>query len=298
MRSLWMTALVLASVPVPSPWLRAQSRIERDIAYGRVSPEQRLDFYAPQARGFPTVIFIHGGSLQSAGDRRSTPLYAGVCPRLVESGIGCATIDYRLAPEDKWPAMPNDVASATKWVIEHVAERGGDPHRIVLFGHSSGCLLSAVVATNPKYLAAVGLTPADLAGVVAMGCMLSPAEDMTSRLTLDQIRARWSRSTWASTYATADDFLDGDPSRFLGSHVPPMLVICADFERFFPPILEEGARMVRRLLEMRRPANLVIVPGRHVSSIAEFGQPSDPTFTAVKAFVEHPENVAPGGSLQ
>jgi acetyl esterase/lipase len=84
------------------------------------------------------------------------------------------------------------------------------------------------------------------------------------------------------------DRLDSDPSRFIGPHMPPTLVVCAEAERFFPSILEQGAKFVRRLLEQKRPADLVIVPGRHMSSIQNIIEPGDPTFVAVKSFIDNP----------
>src|SRR5579863_5048075 len=128
-----------ASAATPPP-----GAVERDIPYVRGGgPDQVLDLSVPSTPAFPTVIFIHGGSLQQAGERRASPVYAKVCDPFVTAGIGCATIDYRLAPADKWPAMPNDAAAAVKWVKTNIARRGGDPGRVFVFGHSSGCLLAA-----------------------------------------------------------------------------------------------------------------------------------------------------------
>jgi acetyl esterase/lipase len=70
--------------------------------------------------------------------------------------------------------------------------------------------------------------------------------------------------------------------------VPPTLVVVARAERFMPPVLEQGARFVRRLLELGIAADLVIVPGTHMRSIAALGQPGDPTFIAIRTFIEHP----------
>ena len=109
---------------------QAGVREEHDIAYVAAAVDQKLDVYVPSgSRGFPVVIFIHGGSLQAAAERRTSPGYAQVCPRLAARGIGCVTIDYRLAPPDRWPAMPQDVAAAVKWVKQNIAARGGDPAR-------------------------------------------------------------------------------------------------------------------------------------------------------------------------
>jgi acetyl esterase/lipase len=263
----------------------------RDIAYvTAATPDQQLDLTVPSRTGFPTVLFIHGGSLQQSGERRASPAYARVCEPFVAAGMGCATMDYRLAPAHRWPAMPLDVAAAFQWVKQNVGDHGGDPNRIFLFGHSSGCHLAAIVGANPKFLQAVGLTPGDVAGVIAMGCVLAPLEETLSTRSLDEFRAQWAaRNRPDRTFATADEVIESDPSRFIGRHMPPTLIICAEAERFFPAILEQGAKFVRRLLEFDRPADLVIVPGRHMSSIQSITEPGDPTFRAAKAFIDDPK---------
>lgn len=259
------------------------------------SADQVLDFDAPAGtKGYPTVIFIHGGSLQESGERRTSPVYARVCEPFLAAAMGCATIDYRLAPTHKWPAMPLDAAAAVKWVKTRVTAAGGDPARLFVFGHSSGCHLAAILGANPKYLAAVGLAPSDLAGVIPMGCVLAPLEQATTRFTIDELRERWPKSGDVSTFATLDERLDSDPSRFIGPHMPPTLVVVAEAERFFPAILEQGAKFVRRLLEAKRPADLVIVPGRHMTSIGNVWQKDDPTFALIRKFIADPASAGAG----
>jgi acetyl esterase/lipase len=273
-----------------------QPDVLRDVHYVvGGTPDQVLDLYSPSGRGFPTVIFIHGGSLQEVAERRTSPVYATVCEPFVAARIGCATIDYRLAPTSKWPAMPNDAAAAVKWVKTNIAAHGGDPSRIFVFGHSSGCHLAAILGANPKYLATVSLEPSDLAGIIAMGCVLAPLEDATTKHTMDELRARWPKSGDESTYGTLDERLDSDPSRFIGPHMPPTIVIVAEAERFFPAILEQGAKFVRRLLELKRPADVILVPGKHMTSIANITAADDPTFLAIMRFIENPAKAGEAG---
>lgn len=265
--------------------------VERDVSYvpgGHA--EQRLDLHLPaDTKGFATVVFFHGGSLQESGERRTSPVYARVCDPFVQAGIACATADYRLAPSHKWPAMPEDAAAALKWVKENIGTRGGDPDRIFLFGHSSGCQLVTVLGANSKYLQKAGITTASIAGIIAMGCTLAPLEEATSRLSLQELKPRWERASGElNTYASFEDRLDSDPSRFLGPHMPPLLVVIAHKERFFPATLEQGARLVRRLLEMGRPADVVIVPGKHMTSVENLSTPGDVTFAAILRFIDNP----------
>lgn len=214
-----LVAILLLSPHTPAP----VSEPERNRPYvNGGTPDQVLDFEVPAgATGFPAVVFIHGGSLQEGGERRASPVYARVCEPFVAAGTACATIDYRLAPTHTWPAMPLDAAAAVKWVRARVEALHGDPKRVFVFGHSSGCHLAAILGANPKYLASVGLKPSDLAGVIAMGCTLAPTEEWLTRLTMEQLKERYPKSREAATFGSLDEQLDSDPSRFLGPHMPP-----------------------------------------------------------------------------
>jgi acetyl esterase/lipase len=277
--------------------LIAVTLIAHGVPYAQsASPEQVMDVFWTAKTPIATVLFIHGGSLQETGERRNSPAYAHVCNPFVAAGIACASMDYRLAPSHSWPAMPDDVAAAILALRAIITKHGGDPQRLYLFGHSSGCHLAAIVGTNPEYLKRFGLTTKDLAGVMAMGCTLDRNDAALRGLTADQIRVPFSRDREdVATYRTAENWLAANPAGYTGKHVPPTLVIVADAERFMPPILEQGARFVRQLLEVGVRADLVIVPGRHMSSIANLGQPGDATFAAIRKFISSSPPVPPPG---
>jgi acetyl esterase/lipase len=256
-------------------------------------PDQVMDLSWPRTRPKATVLFIHGGSLEESGERRTSPPYRNVCKPFVAAGMACASMDYRLAPSHLWPAMPHDAAAAVAKLRQLVAERGGDPKRIFLFGHSSGCQLAAVLGTNATYLRSVGLAPTDLAGVIAMGCTLDREDAALRGLTADAIREPFARDrAEVAKYGTAESWLAANPAGYLGPQTPPTLVVVAHAERFMPSVLEQDARFVRRLLELGIAADLVIVPGKHMESIAALDKPGDPTFNAIKTFIERPSGAA------
>lgn len=288
--SMGLPALACLTLLAPPGVLVEAQTVERDVPYvSDPHPEQHLDFTWPDGGAASTVLFLHGGSLLESGERRTSPRYADVCEPFVRSGIACATTDYRLAPSFTWPAMPHDVAAAVRRVRELVSDRGGDPSRLFLFGHSSGCQLAGVLGTDPSNLATVDLEPSDLAGAILMGCVLDNYDAALRGAVADEIREGFRRSeSDVERYGTAENWLSANPSRFIGPHVTPVLVVVARQERFFPAILEQGARFVRRLKEADVPAELVIVPGSHRSSIEDVDEPDDPTFRAVRNFIEDP----------
>jgi acetyl esterase len=93
------------------------------------------------------LVYFHGG----AGVFCSIETHDGLCRMLAnESGCRVISVDYRLAPEHKFPAAVEDSYFATKWVSEHALELGIDRDRIAIGGDSSGGTLAAVVCQLAK----------------------------------------------------------------------------------------------------------------------------------------------------
>lgn len=251
--------------------------------------DQTMDVYSPSALATATVLFIHGGSLQESGERRTSPEYKNVCAQFVARGIACASMDYRLSPKSSWPVMPQDVASAVASLRTLLANEKGDPDKVFPFGHSSGCHLAAIVGMDSTYLGAVGLKTRNIAGIIPMGCTLDRDDATLRGLTPDGIRTAFMNDRQeVATYKTPENYLNANPANHIGKHVPPTLIIVAEAERFMPPIMEQGARIVRRLMEEGVAANLVVVPGTHMSSIQTISRSDDPALRAILRFIGDP----------
>ena len=110
--------------------------VTRDLAYGS-DPLQKLDVFSPTAKPAklrPVLLFVHGGGFVR-GDKKTTD---NMVVWGVDNGMVGVDINYRLAPKDPWPAGAKDLASAIAWTRAHIADYGGDPDRIILWGHSAG----------------------------------------------------------------------------------------------------------------------------------------------------------------
>src|SRR5439155_1072079 len=128
-----------------------------------------LQVYTPEGNApFPVLVYFHGGGWTVGAIESWDSFCRSLC-----NASGCVTVsvDYRLAPEHKFPAGPEDCYAATKWVAENAASIGGDPARVGVGGDSAGGNLAAVVAQmardrgGPKIAFQLLIYPATDAGL-------------------------------------------------------------------------------------------------------------------------------------
>ena len=124
----------LAAVEAAEPTIPA---LKTDIEFANVGDVSlTLDAFVPDGAGpFPTCILVHGGGF-IRGDKQSyiKPLFEP----LSKAGFTWFTINYRLAPQHRWPTCAEDVETAIRWVKAHTKEYKVDVGRIALIGESAG----------------------------------------------------------------------------------------------------------------------------------------------------------------
>jgi triacylglycerol lipase len=117
-------------------------------------PDQRsagqCDVYLPQAKPggepdqrWPVILVVHGGGW-ATGDKWTMDRHAR---QLAQNGFAAVSINYRLAPESKFPDPVDDVRAALVWIAENAATYSFDPKRVGLYGYSAGGHLVSLVAT-------------------------------------------------------------------------------------------------------------------------------------------------------
>lgn len=109
-----------------------------------------IRIYQPNNQtNLPVIVFFHGGGFVI----NSINTHDNVCRRLSRDNQAIVvSVDYRLAPEHKFPAAPTDCYDATVWVADNCASIGGNAQKIVLMGDSAGGNLATVVAMKARDL--------------------------------------------------------------------------------------------------------------------------------------------------
>ena len=208
----------------------------------------------------PLLVYFHGGGwvLGSLDTHDST------CRHLCRSGgVRVLSVDYRLAPEHRFPTAVDDALAAFRLARAHAAELGVDPGRIAVGGDSAGGNLAAVVCQQTRDAGEP---------MPAFQLLVVPAVDMSARRRSFELFAEGYFLTAAqmdyyeNTYLRSDaDRTDVRASPLLAedlSGLPPAHVAVAGFD----PLRDEGEAYAHRLVEAGVPVTL----RRHDSVVHPF----------------------------
>lgn len=203
----------------------------------------RLDVYPATGGGrSPLLLFLYGGRWTD-GERAD---YAFVGRRLAEAGITTLVADYRLYPTVRYPAFVEDAAAAVAWARDNAERLGGRPDALFVAGHSAGAHIVALLGTDPRYLAAHGLHPRDLGGVIGIAgpydFLPLRADDLLDIFSADPARQAESQPV---------NHVDGDEPPFLLLHGESDLLVWA----------ENSRRLKARLDAAGVPSELRLYPG-------------------------------------
>ncbi len=103
-----------------------------------------LRIYTPEGDGpFPIMVFFHGSGFVICDLNTHDAMCRNLC---VGTGCVVVSVDYRLAPENKFPAAPDDCLAATRWAVDNAGLLNGDTARVLVAGDSAGGNLAAVTA--------------------------------------------------------------------------------------------------------------------------------------------------------
>ncbi len=214
---------------------------------GPAGPIPARAYRPSERRDLPVLVYLHGGGWTIC----SLETHDVTCRQLANAAeCLVVSVDYRLAPENPFPAAPEDCYAALAWTAEHAPALGGDPRRIAVGGDSAGGNLSAVVSlmardrSGPQLCHQLLVYPVtdhsfdtDSYRENADGLLLS-REMMQGFWGHYLARADDGRHPYASPLRAAD--LSG---------LPPAHVITAEYD----PLRDEGEAYARRLAEAGVP---------------------------------------------
>ena len=195
----------------------------------------------PDGTRLPALVYFHGGGWV-IGDLETHDV---LCRQITaEAGITVVSVDYRLAPEHKFPASADDAWTATKWVAAHAGELGVDPAKLAVGGDSAGGNLAAVVALQardaggPKISLQVLLYP-----VTDVGAETQSYRDLADGYLLTREGMRWFIAHYLAKPQDAEDWR-ASPARAKSlTGVAPALVITAGYD----PLRDEGDAYAQKL---------------------------------------------------
>lgn len=205
----------------------------------------------PSSR-LPILVFFHGGGFVAGNlDSEETPL------RSVTNRCGCIVVSvaYRLAPENPYPAGPDDAFAATKWVAEHAMEFGGDARRIAVGGDGAGGNLAAVVAlmardrSGPRLIYQVLVYP-DVSAIMLGSRYLSNDPIITPDARIATLGA------YVPMLANQEDpYISPIYAKSLKDLPPALLITDQD-----DPAWDEGGSYAKSLRQAQVPVTLSVYP--------------------------------------
>ena len=203
-----------------------------------------IRIYTPEnAEGAKVITFYHGGGFVIG----NLNTHDKVCRRLCKMNQAfVVAVDYRLAPEHKFPAAVEDCYDATKWVAENIANYGGNPDKLIVLGDSAGGNLAAVIEIQARDLGTPKIAAQVLVYPTVDAQMKHPSITSNGEgYILTKELMNWFMDHYKSKEA---DKLNPLMSPLLNkdlSNLPPALVQTAEFD----PLRDEGIDYVKHLKE-------------------------------------------------
>ena len=218
--------------------------------------EITVRLYAPAGAGpHPALVFYHGGGWV-IGDLDT---HDGLC-RTLSNAAGCivASVDYRLAPETKYPAAAEDSYAALVWLAANAARLGIDPRRIAVGGDSAGGNLSTVVALMARDRKGPALAAQILIYPVTDHNLDTPSyHENATGYVLTRETMRWFWRHYLVREEQGQEPLASPLRAASLAGLPPALVITAACD----PLRDEGEAYAARLRDAGVPVTLTRYDG-------------------------------------
>lgn len=261
--------------PVLARATKRDVTVTRDIAYG-AHARQQLDVYAASTGApQPVAVFVHGGAFVDGNRNRSGEVYANVSYFFARHGVTGVNIEYRLAPEYRYPSGIEDVALALAWVRENIGRFGGDAARIFLVGHSAGAAHAAGYAYDARHWRDGA---SHLAGLIVLSGRVR-ADNSPGNPNAHKVEAYYGSD--ASAYD------DRSPVTHVDAQSVPTMIAFAEYEN--PLIDVYCLELAHRLAVAKRraPPLLRLQDHNHTSLIAHINTTEERLGREMLEFIRH-----------
>ena len=236
------------------PRIRSVSS-ERNVPYAtNGGVVLNLDLYFPKLdakKPAPVAVYIHGGGWEH-GSKNGGGWLEPVANELLQRGYIVASVDYRLAPEYKWPAFINDVKCSIRFLRTNAKRYNLDPNRIGTWGTSAGGHLVAMLGTADSDAKLEGEHYLDQSSrVQAVVDMFGPS-DLRAMVRTPQHTERGKR-----VFGDENAVKEASPVIYVSKNTPPFLILHGENDALVPA--QQAQILYDKLKETGVPAKLVMV---------------------------------------
>lgn len=221
----------------------------KNVVYGHAGGiELTLDASIPDGAGpFPAAVLVHGGGWV-AGDKQEYITY--IFEPLSKAGFAWFSINYRLAPQYKFPAPADDVLQAIRYVRENARKYNIDAQRIALIGESAGGhLVSYVGARYPGTGVAAVVSLYGIHDFITAAMEWKPfPHEVLDLFGIKQVNAE-----------TAPLLIKASPVIYVSKNLPPFLLIHGSKDEDVP--YDQSVEMCDRMKQVGARCDLITVPG-------------------------------------
>ncbi len=240
----------------------------RDVNYWN---SQTMDIYIPNvtvSHPLPLAIFVHGGGLTSGDKSDINPVFLNA---LASAGYAVASVNYRLAPQYKFPAQIEDLKCAIRYLRANAQTYGVNGSEIFLFGTSAGGQLSAIAAlTGTHSEFDIGPYLNESSNVTAVIDMFGPA-NLTSFASYSQPQKVFG--------GNQNNLVLASPTHYITANSPPILIIQGVNDKTVPE--SQSVELYNDLTTAGDQTQLILVQNMGHMFIQVGSEPIDPSLAQI-----------------
>jgi acetyl esterase/lipase len=236
---------------------------------------QTLDIYVPNStdtRPKPVAIYVHGGSLQlglSSGDKSDLkPVFLNA---LATAGYVVASINYRLAPQYKYPSQIEDVKCAVRYLRSNAQTYGINGSEVFAFGDSSGGQLVSLAALTGSY------APFNLGPYSNQPSGITAAADFFGETNFTELGI--SSSDFQQVYGNESNLALASPINFVSASSAPILIIQGVEDNIVPE--SQSVQLYSALHANGAQTQLILVQNAGHELIQVGSQPISPSISTI-----------------